>query len=60
MAIWLPFKANAHERNKTKIPQQRRRYCRICGKEVQGGGKLCPGCKGLSKRKQDEERKANK
>lgn len=61
MAIWLPYKAPPHERQKTqKKPRQRLRYCRICGKQVNGGGTICPSCSQFIKQKQNEERRAKK
>lgn len=59
MAIWLPYKANPNERkNRTqKQKQDRQRFCKICGKPIQGA-KLCQSCSDFIKRKKQEGRRA--
>lgn len=57
MAIWIQYKAKPHERQSTKKPQQKLRFCRICGKPT-AGGNMCQGCSDFIKQKKKEERQA--
>lgn len=59
MAIWLPYKAKPHERQKAKKPQQRQRFCKICGKPTTNGN-MCQSCSDFIKQKKHEERRAKK
>lgn len=56
MAVWLPFKANANERNRpSRNIAYRQRFCKICGK-VAISGDYCQTCKAFLQRKRKEER----
>lgn len=53
--IWLPYKAQAHEKGKKKPTQERKRYCRICGKPAVIG-EYCQECARFLKQKRRNRR----
>lgn len=61
MAIWLPYKAKAHEKKNARKQQSPFPVlCRICGKPLRGNSDMCKSCRDFINYKKEQERKHRK